>query len=179
MIFKIIPKSRIPKKINLKKLCIRRITNYYDSFSGLSSVYLNTVDHLNLKLLFYSHTASFKIGISKVQGFENFGTFTIAPSIRSLHLDLIAFEHPQHLLRQLGKKIFTIMRSNIIMFIWTYEYLLCVTIVVSKCYSVSLSVLFSFIHFGENISVFSFIFCSILCKAMAITKDHLAQAINH
>ena len=37
------------------------------------SVFLRTIDNLNLKLLIFSgHTACFKIGVSKVQDFGNF-----------------------------------------------------------------------------------------------------------
>ena len=45
----------------------------YDSFSNLFSVCLKTIDHLNLKLcIFSAHTASLKIGVSKVKDFGNF-----------------------------------------------------------------------------------------------------------
>ena len=44
-----------------------------NSFSDLFSVRLKAIDHLNLKLgIFSGHTASFKIGVSKVQDFGNF-----------------------------------------------------------------------------------------------------------
>ena len=44
-----------------------------NSFSDLFSVHLRAIDHLNLKLLiFWRHTASFKIWISKVLDFWNF-----------------------------------------------------------------------------------------------------------
>ena len=45
----------------------------YNWFSDLYSVCLKTIDHLNFKLwIFSGHTASFKIGILKVQDFGNF-----------------------------------------------------------------------------------------------------------
>ena len=45
----------------------------HNSFSGLFSVYLSTTDDLNLNLLIFSgHTASFKIGVLKVQDLKNF-----------------------------------------------------------------------------------------------------------
>ena len=45
----------------------------FDRFYNLSTVCLKTLDHLNLKLRILSeHTASFKIGVSKVQDFGHF-----------------------------------------------------------------------------------------------------------
>ena len=45
----------------------------YNRLSYLYTVYLKTIDHLNLKLgIFSRHTASFKIGVSKVQDLGNF-----------------------------------------------------------------------------------------------------------
>ena len=73
-VYRIIPESRIlrltfQRKVGLKMLNLAD----YNSFSDLFPVYLKTIDHLNLKLLmFYMHTESFKIWISKVQDFSNF-----------------------------------------------------------------------------------------------------------
>ena len=45
----------------------------YNSFSDLFSIHVKTIDHLDFKLLVFSrHTACLKIGISKVQDFENY-----------------------------------------------------------------------------------------------------------
>ena len=46
----------------------------YNRFSDSYLVCLKAIDHLNLKLRIISgHTASFKIGVSKVQDFGKFG----------------------------------------------------------------------------------------------------------
>ena len=45
----------------------------YNSFTDLFLSVLKAIDHLNMNmLLFCWHTACFKVGISKVQDFENF-----------------------------------------------------------------------------------------------------------
>ena len=56
------------QKVSLKMLNL----GDHNSFSDLFSVCVRTIDHLNLKLwIFSGHTASFKIGVSKVQDFGN------------------------------------------------------------------------------------------------------------
>ena len=49
------------------------LSHFPYSFLDLFSVCLKTFDHLNLKLrIFNGHMASFDMGVSKVQDFENY-----------------------------------------------------------------------------------------------------------
>ena len=55
-------------------------------FSDLHSVCLKTMAHLNLKSRFFcGHTASFKIGVSKVQ---DFGNFELSPMRETFNVHL-------------------------------------------------------------------------------------------
>ena len=74
-----------PQKVSLKML------NYRDhnSFLDLFSVCLRKLNHLNLKLCIFSgHTASFKIGVSKVQ---DFGNFELSPMLKATMVESVLF----------------------------------------------------------------------------------------
>ena len=78
-----------PQKVSLKILNL----GDYISFSVLFSLCLWTIAHLNLKVcIFNGHTASFKIGVWKVQ---DFGNFELSPMYKWHQVFKCTFEPPR------------------------------------------------------------------------------------
>ena len=76
-VFNIIPEIRI-LRMTFHRVILKMLNKEgYISFSDLFAICLSTTDHINMKLWILSvHTASFKIEISKGQGF---GKFELSP----------------------------------------------------------------------------------------------------